>query len=99
MRYEYDKVSGDRLGSDQWKWLDLALKRGKTRKVDLTIIGSGVQIIPERGLPYIVEDMKGVNRMRLFKLLKENEMENVVFISGDVHMAQQTENDCVSLTG
>ena len=26
-RYEFDKTVDDRLGDDQWKWLDLALKR------------------------------------------------------------------------
>ena len=86
VRYEYESKSlGDRLGEDQWQWLDLALKRGKERKLDLTMIGGGVQIIPERGMPAMLEDFKSVNRLRLFKILKENKMESVVFISGDVH--------------
>ena len=41
-RYDYDKATNDRLGEDQWLWLDSALQRGNTEKVDLTIIGAGI---------------------------------------------------------
>jgi hypothetical protein len=41
-RFEYDRVSGDRLGEDQWAWLDLALKKSKTENADLTVIGAGI---------------------------------------------------------
>ena len=63
------------------------------------MIGGGVQFIPERGMPVALEDFKGVNRMRLFNLLKENKSESVVFISGDVHSAQTFRNECTSYTG
>ena len=50
-------------------------------------------------MPVALEDFKGVNRMRLFNLLKENKSESVVFISGDVHSAQTFANECTSYTG
>ena len=91
-RYESDSDSifgsGDVLGEDQWIWLDLALKRGKGRKVSMTVIGAGIQMVPERlNVPFI-ENFREVNRLQLYKALKTNEMENVVLISGDVHLGQ-----------
>ena len=41
-----------------------------------------------------VEDFKSQNKMRFFDLLKSNEMDSVVLLSGDVHLAQRYENDC-----
>ena len=46
-RFEYDKVTTDRLGEEQWAWLDLAVKRSKLELVDLTVIGAGIQIIAQ----------------------------------------------------
>ena len=43
--------------------------------------------MPERGMPAVAEDFKGPNRMKLFEILRQNEMEKVVFISGDIHAA------------
>ena len=39
-RYEYDSESGERLGQDQWQWLENALSRQD--KVNLTVIGAGI---------------------------------------------------------
>ena len=64
------------------------MQRNRLKQPDLTIIGGGVQMIPERGMPLMLEDFKRVNRMRMFELLKKNKMDNVVFISGDVHSGQ-----------
>ena len=37
-RYAYDKETGDRLGDQQWDWLNETLKV----KANLTIIGTGI---------------------------------------------------------
>ena len=42
-RYEYNKATGDRLGDQQWKWLDNAL--GAQKSANLTLILSGVLIL------------------------------------------------------
>jgi alkaline phosphatase D len=97
-RYEYDKATNDRLGEDQWLWLDSALQRGNLEKVDLTIIGAGIQIIPERAnIP--IEVMKWKNKKVLFDLLKKNQKDSVILLSGDVHFGQMYENKCKSLSG
>ena len=89
-RYENDfdtfSGSGDALGEDQWLWLDFALKRGKKRNVSMTLIGAGMQIMPERIFLPFVENFHWVNRERIYKTLRLNEMSNVAFISGDVHL-------------
>ena len=51
--------------------------------VTATIIGAGVQMIPDRR---IIESFKWKNKERLFAILKKHEMSNVILISGDVHM-------------
>lgn len=82
-RYEFDKISGDRLGEEQWQWLDDALNHGKREGATITIIGAGVQMLPDRRM---VESFKWKNKQKLFGLLKRHRMSNVVLISGDVHM-------------
>ena len=97
IRYAYDKKTGDRVGPEQWQWLDTALKRGKAKTdVSLTVIGAGVSILSERLLG---EKFTKVNKKKLFDVLKANEMSNVALISGDMHTAQFYENDCASHTG
>lgn len=41
-RYSYNKAQKDKLGADQWQWLDLALKRGKNYEPHFTIIAAGI---------------------------------------------------------
>ena len=95
-RYEFDYETGDRLGPDQWKWLENSLNSDKN--VSLTVIGAGIQMIPDRHrMP--IESFGWKNKKRLFKMLKEHEMERVVLLSGDVHFGAIYENKCRSLTG
>jgi hypothetical protein len=67
-RYEFDKEVNDRLGNEQWKWLDQALKRGKNKQnVRLTVIAAGVQILPDRGLLGVaIESFNWENKQKLF---------------------------------
>ena len=91
-RYENDfdtsSGTGDALGEDQWLWLDFALKRGKNRDVTLTLIGAGMQMTTERALLPTFENFHWVNRERLYKTLRLNEMNNVALLSGDVHFGE-----------
>ena len=84
IRYEYDKESGDKVGAEQWSWLDLAFKRGKANDVNMTILGISIQTLSEREL---FESFSVQNKKKLFEILSDNRMENVGMISGDLHMA------------
>ena len=95
-RFNFDKKTGDRLGEDQWNWLDEALKRGNERNVTATVIGAGVQMLPDR---HVVESFKWKNKEKLFAALKKHKVSDVTLLSGDVHMGHMYENQCRSLTG
>ncbi len=68
------------------------------RNSTLTLIGAGVQIIPDR-LPAVIESFNWVNKARLFELFKKNKVGQVMLLSGDVHYAQMFDNKCRSLSG
>ncbi len=53
---------------------------------DLTVIGSGIQMMVERFPNPGLEDYKWKNRERLYDTLKANRMSDVFLISGDVHL-------------
>ena len=55
-------------------------------------------MIPDKYLD-AVEIFKWPSRKRLYDILKDNQMEGVVFLSGDVHMTQVYKNRCESFTG
>jgi phosphodiesterase/alkaline phosphatase D-like protein len=85
-RYEYDRFgTGDRLGDEQWQWLDLALSRGAD--ADVTLIGSGIQIIPDRARPKFVESFGTANKLRLLDALRRSKLDRVILLTGDVHLA------------
>lgn len=46
-----------------------------------------------------VETFRYKSRKRLYDTLRDNHMEGVVFLSGDVHMTQVYRNRCPSMTG
>lgn len=42
-RFDFDKETGDRLGEDQWKWLENAFAWNRDRgDVHVTVIGAGI---------------------------------------------------------
>ena len=41
-RFEFNKASGDRLGEDQWAWLDHVLEREK--EANLTLLVNTVSV-------------------------------------------------------
>lgn len=101
-RFENEKSNAwdsDILGADQWLWLDLALKRGKARGVQATLIGAGVQMIVDRPFAPPIEGFYEYNKHRLFDALRNNKMENVLLLSGDIHLGQIYEAECSGFTG
>jgi len=86
IRYHQNEEPGDILGSEQWKWLANELQANTAQ---LTIIGSGLQVVSHG--KWIGEGWKSFpkSRARLFQLLsKFNHNSAVFFLSGDVHFAE-----------
>jgi alkaline phosphatase D len=82
LRFDADKRSGDKLGEDQLAWLNEKLD---TVRANVTIIVSGIQIIPDRYFYY--ESFGPLNKEKVFNLLQKHNVSGVVFLSGDVHFA------------
>lgn len=82
-RYETNE-NGDILGEAQWKWLEKELKNNKAL---LTLIGSGIQILPNE---QIFEKWGHFPkaRKRLLDLLAKHSNQNIVLLSGDRHIAE-----------
>lgn len=81
------KADGDTLGEEQWTWLEHELKTPG----DLTLIGSGIQIMTEDRFG-VAEKWHPQSRQRLLKLLEQ--VPNVILLSGDVHMSEIMLNPC-----
>jgi alkaline phosphatase D len=81
---------GTLLGKEQWKWLEKELKHSKA---DLNIIVSGIQVLSEE---HGFESWGGNfphERDKLFNMLKSTGAENVLFLSGDRHIAEISKID------
>lgn len=72
------------LGEEQWEWLKGELKNNEA---SLTVIGSGIQVISEEH-KYEKWGNFPSERKRLFNLIDETSTDNVVFLSGDRHIAE-----------
>jgi alkaline phosphatase D len=73
----------DRLGQDQWSWLENALAR---EEATITVIGAGIQILPYSFTFGLQETFEWHNKSRIYRLLRKHRIQ-AVFISGDVHFA------------
>ena len=80
VRTDYNQTSGDYLGSEQLQWLSHKLK---TTEADITLIGSGVQVLPMRTSP--MEEFRWESKQKLFNVLREAKKSGVILMSGDVH--------------
>ena len=76
--YDPDKTM---LGEDQWKWLEVALKK----EVDLRIIGTSIQLLAE-GHGWECWNNLPLERQRLLNLLAKYSNSNLIVISGDRHL-------------
>eukprot|EP01128_Nolandella_sp_AFSM9_P000867 TRINITY_DN10994_c0_g1_i1.p1 TRINITY_DN10994_c0_g1~~TRINITY_DN10994_c0_g1_i1.p1 ORF type:complete len:457 (+),score=63.09 TRINITY_DN10994_c0_g1_i1:65-1372(+) len=80
----YFKNSTTFLGEVQWDWLRHELQ---SNEASLTLIGSGVQVIPD-DKPF--ENWAAISneRKRLLSVLAETQASGVILLSGDVHYTQ-----------
>ncbi len=71
------------LGESQWQWLEKEL----LKPADLTIIGSGIQLVPEftgwESWANFPDD-----RSRLLSFMEEHEIPDVIILSGDRHFGE-----------
>jgi alkaline phosphatase D len=85
-RYDVNPYGqGTLLGDEQWKWLEKELKQSKA---DLNIIVSGIQVLSEE---HGFESWGGNflhERDKLFDIIKSTGVKNVLFLSGDRHIAE-----------
>ncbi len=82
-------VNGEILGDEQWKWLE---EQVQEPEVDLFIIGSGIQILPEE---HRFEKWANFPRERtkFFQLLSAYVAQPVVLLSGDRHISEVSKID------
>ena len=87
VRYDYNQSANDRIGEKQYQWLRKVLS--KDLSANLTIIVSGIQIMPDR--VFIIECFNWKNKKKLLIDLIRNDPEirkdGYIFLSGDVHFA------------
>ena len=90
VRYDYDSKTMDRFGPRQIKWLEEKLQEHSDS--DITLIGSGVQILPDRW--FFPEKFEWPSKKQLIDVIKRNEKSGVILLSGDVHFAQFYHMNC-----
>jgi alkaline phosphatase D len=90
-RYDVNPYGqGTLLGNQQWAWLEKELKHSKA---DLNIIVSGIQVLSEE---HGFESWGGNflhERDKLFDILKSTGVKNVLFLSGDRHIAEVSKTE------
>ncbi|MDX5346469.1 MAG: alkaline phosphatase family protein [Hymenobacteraceae bacterium] len=83
-KIKFKNKKGDMLGEAQWQWLEEQLTNSDAA---IHVIGSGVQVIPNQN-----QYEKWANfpeaRNRLFNLIEKTDPSGVIFISGDMHLAE-----------
>lgn len=85
---------GTLLGEEQWEWLESELKNSKA---DLNIIVSGIQVLSEE---HGFESWGGNfphERDKLHEMLKSTNANNVLFLSGDRHIAEVSKTEIIGL--
>ena len=86
-----DQWFGDILGEDQWKWFEQELKSSSAQ---ITIITSGIQILPaEKPIQEKWNNFPS-SYSRLMDIIRENKVGGVLFFSGDVHYGEVFKRDC-----
>ena len=76
--------SSDILGAQQWEWLEQQLTASTA---DVHLIGSGIQVLADEQ-PFDKWGNFPKARRRLFDLLAKTQARNVIFLSGDRHLAE-----------
>jgi alkaline phosphatase D len=74
----------DMLGAEQWQWLEQQLA---SDDADVTLIGSGIQVIPNEH-PFEKWADFPKSRQRFLDLLSQSRARNVILLSGDRHLGE-----------
>ncbi|BBN19028.1 alkaline phosphatase D [Marchantia polymorpha subsp. ruderalis] len=98
-RYHRDPLgsNGAMLGETQWAWFEQELRKGDSQ---ITIIASSIQVVSNVSAvvqPFFhVESWSNfpAEQERLFKLIADNNVSGVIFLSGDVHFCEISRFDC-----
>lgn len=77
-------MEGTVLGEAQWQWLENELKTSNAR---ITIIASGIQVIPTEH-PFEKWENFPQERERLLNLIASSKAKNPILLSGDRHIAE-----------
>ena len=89
--HDRDNDAQDMLGEEQWAWLERELT---DTRADVTIIGAGVQIVADdKAFEESFSQFPG-SQAKLLSLISATNTSHVVFISGDVHMAEINAVQC-----
>ena len=78
------KMTGTMLGEAQWTWLEEELKNSSAA---LTLICSGVQVLPNRH-PYEKWGNFPQERQKLLQLIEKYQANKTILLSGDRHFAE-----------
>ena len=78
------RTGGDILGESQWKWLESVLQESRSA---VHIFASGSQILPSEHRFEKWADYPDA-RQRLLEMIKENDIANPFFLTGDRHHAE-----------
>ncbi len=97
VRFHYNEDAiGDRLGKRQIEWLEAIFQEHFDS--DVTLIGSGIHIIPQRPWTF-VEDVGELAKKQILDLIYKYQKSGVILLTGDVHYAQLFHTNCTSYTG
>ncbi len=92
-RYE-PNPDGDMLGEEQWLWFEREIQNSEA---EVHLIGSGIQFIAEEhGYEKWANFPK--SRQRMLDLLAKHRPRNVLFLSGDRHIAEISKMEVPGLT-
>ena len=92
-------LEGDFLGEHQWNWLETAIRRSKAA---VNVVVSGVQVHPSivsNGNVCEAWSHYPKAQQRLFDTLLSEGVQAPVIVSGDVHMSQMLQKDCLKTDG
>jgi hypothetical protein len=87
-RYNQDPVADDMLGAAQWSWLDDAIH---SDDADLYILATGVQLVSTDkriGEGWRLKPKSRAKVLDLFSRRTRNRSAGLVFLSGDIHLAE-----------
>jgi len=87
-------LKGTVLGDHQWEWLEKELMNSDAQ---LHLICSGTQIIPEEH-PYEKWGNFPKERIKLLRTLQKTQVKNVLFLTGDRHLAEISKMEIPGLT-